>query len=96
MLARATIVVQVFVYLNPCIFVYLNQCIFVYLSLVFVAVWRNKLEGASAGKDRALVVGKPIAMVGKLPPGFDNPSTGFFSALQKLNQGELNIAHACC
>ena len=53
MLARATIVVQVFaclnpcifvylnpytfVYLNPCIFVYLNQCIFVYLSLVFVA-----------------------------------------------------------
>ena len=46
MLARATIVVLVFVYLNPCIFVYLNPCIFVYLnpcifeylSLVFVAV----------------------------------------------------------
>ena len=40
------------------VFVYLNPCIFVYLSLVFVGVWRNKLEGASAGKDRALVVGK--------------------------------------
>ena len=110
MLARATIVVLVFVYLNPCmfvylnpyIFVYLNPCIFVYLSLVFVGVWRNKLEGASTGKDRALVVGKlPWWWASQLQwwasclPGFDNPSTGFFSALQKLNQRELNIAHWC-